>query len=235
MSTGFVTETEAAELRKKRQEEWEKVRRPEDPEERPEEPFDGRSLYDRLKENKDKKEMELAESQKLKNLIRGLDDDEVQFLDLVDQKRQDAERQQHKDEEKELKEYRERVKDLQEKSIDLKLQNEVASTKTKTIPAASRLSQKSLLGGVIKKRKADLEEADSSTPDNHNETSEEPKKAKTLTLTKGALQCIGILPGIGKYNDSSDSEASENSGDEDCVKTRGILDIVSRKTCSKDK
>lgn len=31
MSTGFVTETEAAELRKKRQEEWEKVRNPEDP------------------------------------------------------------------------------------------------------------------------------------------------------------------------------------------------------------
>lgn len=78
-----------------------------------------------------------------------------------------------------------------------------------------------------------MEEADSSTPDNG--ISEEPKKAKSMTLTKGALQCIGILPGIGRYNDSSDSEASENSGDEDCVRTRGILDIVSRKTCSKEK
>lgn len=97
----------------------------------------------------------------------------------------------------------------------------------------SRPSQKSLLGGVIKKRKADLEEADSSTPD--TEISEEPKKAKAMTTTKGALQCIGILPGIGRYNDSSDSEASENSGDDDCIKTRGILEIVSRKTCGKDK
>lgn len=31
MSSGFVTETELAEARKKRQEEWEKVRQPEDP------------------------------------------------------------------------------------------------------------------------------------------------------------------------------------------------------------
>lgn len=53
------------------------------------------------------------------NLIRGLDDDEVQFLDLVDQNRLVAERKQQKDEEKELNEYRERVKDLQEKSIDM--------------------------------------------------------------------------------------------------------------------
>lgn len=32
MSSGFVSETELAEARKKRQEEWEKVRRPDDPE-----------------------------------------------------------------------------------------------------------------------------------------------------------------------------------------------------------
>lgn len=53
------------------------------------------------------------------NLIRGLNDDEVQFLDQVDQQKMDAERQQHKNDENELREYRERVKDLQEKSIDL--------------------------------------------------------------------------------------------------------------------
>lgn len=31
MSSGFITETELAEIRKKRQEEWEKVRRPDQP------------------------------------------------------------------------------------------------------------------------------------------------------------------------------------------------------------
>lgn len=32
MSSGFVTETEIVEARKKRQEEWEKVRQPDEPE-----------------------------------------------------------------------------------------------------------------------------------------------------------------------------------------------------------
>lgn len=31
MSSGFISENEAAELRKKRQEEWERVRKPSDP------------------------------------------------------------------------------------------------------------------------------------------------------------------------------------------------------------
>ena len=112
-----------------------------------------------------------------------------------------------------------------------KLQNEVATSKSKVAskPAVNRPSQKALIGGLIKKRKAEETETTAVQGDDVGE----PKKAKPITLTKGALQCIGILPGIGKYNDSSDSEASENSGDEDCVKSRGILDIVSRKSCSK--
>lgn len=31
---------------------------------------------------------------------------------------------------------------------------------------------------------------------------------------KGALKCVGILPGIGKYNDSSDSDKSTDTDDE---------------------
>lgn len=65
MSSGFVTESEAAEARKRRQEEWERVRQPDDPMERPEEPYDGRSLYERLKEQKTKKDMEYEEAHKL--------------------------------------------------------------------------------------------------------------------------------------------------------------------------
>jgi len=65
MSSGFVTEAEATEQRQRRQEEWERVRQPEDPLERPEEPYDGRSLYERLKQNKDKKDMEFEEAHKL--------------------------------------------------------------------------------------------------------------------------------------------------------------------------
>lgn len=91
MSSGFVTETELAEARKKRQEEWEKVRQPDQPlgkyplplldkvilffrfskivrlicTEMPEEPYDSRSLYERLKEQRDKKDLEFEETHKL--------------------------------------------------------------------------------------------------------------------------------------------------------------------------
>uniref|UniRef100_A0A0A1WIZ5 Protein FAM192A n=1 Tax=Zeugodacus cucurbitae TaxID=28588 RepID=A0A0A1WIZ5_ZEUCU len=118
MSSGFVTESEAAEARKRRQEEWEKVRTPDQPLERPEEPYDGRSLFERLKEQKMKKDLEYEEAHKLKNLIRGLDDDEVQFLELVDQNKIDAEKKQIQEERKELQDFRDRVATLQEETAD---------------------------------------------------------------------------------------------------------------------
>jgi len=88
MSSGFITEAEIQEKRRVRQEEWEKVRKPEEPQgsvnsisiawiiesygdciisflEVPEEPIDNRSLYDRLKEQKDRKQEEFEESKKL--------------------------------------------------------------------------------------------------------------------------------------------------------------------------
>lgn len=108
----------------------------------------------------------------------------------------------------------------------------MASSKGISKAAATRPSQKSLLGAVVRKRKSDLEEANHlPTPD--NEIPKQIKKAKITTLQKGALQCIGILPGIGKYEDSSDSEASESSDIED-YKATGIFDIVNRKICTKE-
>uniref|UniRef100_A0AAZ3QYP7 FAM192A/Fyv6 N-terminal domain-containing protein n=1 Tax=Oncorhynchus tshawytscha TaxID=74940 RepID=A0AAZ3QYP7_ONCTS len=61
LSRKFVSETEIEEKRKQRQEEWEKVRKPEDPEKAPEEEYDGRSLFERLQEQKDKKQEEYDE------------------------------------------------------------------------------------------------------------------------------------------------------------------------------
>uniref|UniRef100_A0A674AH14 Proteasome activator subunit 3 interacting protein 1 n=1 Tax=Salmo trutta TaxID=8032 RepID=A0A674AH14_SALTR len=58
LSRKFVSETVIEEKRKQIQEEWEKVRKPEDPEEAPEEEYDGRSLFERLQEQKDKKQEE---------------------------------------------------------------------------------------------------------------------------------------------------------------------------------
>ena len=84
MASGFVTEAELEERKKVRQEEWEKVRKPEDPVAAPEEPVDNRSLWARLEEQKQKKQAEWDEEHQFKNQFRGLNDDEVLFLDKVD-------------------------------------------------------------------------------------------------------------------------------------------------------
>lgn len=52
------------------------------------------------------------------NLIRGLDDDEINFLEIVDKAKIDAERRQQIQEDNELSEFRQRVASLQEKSIE---------------------------------------------------------------------------------------------------------------------
>ncbi|XP_038223789.1 PSME3-interacting protein isoform X2 [Dermochelys coriacea] len=104
----FVSESELDERRKRRQEEWEKVRKPEDPEECPEEVYDPRSLYERLQEQKDKKQQEFEEQFKFKNMVRGLDEDETKFLDEVSRQQALIEKQRREDDLKELNEYRSR-------------------------------------------------------------------------------------------------------------------------------
>lgn len=84
----------------------------------PEEPYDGRTLYDRLKEQKDKKDSEFEESRKFKNMIRGLDDEDVDHLDNVDTKRIEEEKKQRIEELKEMREYREKVAAMQEENED---------------------------------------------------------------------------------------------------------------------
>ncbi|KAG4071969.1 hypothetical protein HA402_006130 [Bradysia odoriphaga] len=228
MSSGFVTEQEIAESKQRRQEEWEKVRSADQPLEMPEEPYDARSLYERLKEQKDKKDYEYEEAHKLKNLIRGLDDDEVDFLEVIDKAKIDAERKQQLEEKHEMQDFRQQVADLQEKNLDKKIQSEVSQPKVAKTSTISRPSQKSILSGVIRKRK--LSETNGnvqseSKPSEENVVETTPKQVKTdnnvITATSnentsvGALKCIGILPGIGgTYEESSDSEKSTDTDDD---------------------
>lgn len=65
------------------------------------------------------------------NLIRGLDDDEINFLDIVDRAKIDAERRQQIQEDNELSEFRQRVASLQEKSIEQVI-NMMAKIESKT-------------------------------------------------------------------------------------------------------
>lgn len=249
MSSGFVTETELADARRKRQEEWEKVRTADQPEEAPEEEYDCRSLYERLQEQKQKKDLEFEEAHKLKNMIKTLDDDEVEFLDLVDQNKMNAERKAQLEEAKEMSDFRQKVASLQEKRMDEQIQQQMSKPKSAKAPIASnRMSQKKILAGVVvPKRKREEESTvvmkstaaaatttttngkegdDKQTKTTSGDSTAEPKAATKKKLkTCGAMQVIGILPGLGSYRESTDSE---ESSDTDCDEG-GHYDWVGRK------
>lgn len=130
-------------------------------------------------------------------MIRGLDDDEVQFLDLVDKNRLEAEKKQKIEEAKIMEEFRQKSSASSQVDLKEKLSAELnnAKSKSKGQSTPSRPSQKTILAGVVKKR---------STSETN---SDEPEKKQK---TDEGLRCIGILPGIGNYRDTSDSEDSSD-------------------------
>ncbi|XP_061628604.1 PSME3-interacting protein [Phyllopteryx taeniolatus] len=148
----FVSQAELDERRKKRQEEWEKVRKPDDPEQAPEEEYDSRSLFERLQEQRDKKQEEFEEQFKFKNMVRGLDDDETSFLDEVSRQQSLVEKQRRDEEKQELLEYRSAV--AKQVSSDSRPESEKKATAKQSVveQRTSHLSQAHLLAGAVKRR-----------------------------------------------------------------------------------
>lgn len=123
-----------------------------------------------------------------------------------------------------------------------KISTETAVVKPKPKQTSSRPSQKSILAGiVVRKRPNDSTECTNgktcadSIPNKISKIETSPKESpakeapkptanasndkqnQTVDLSaydKGAFKCIGILPGIGKYRESSDSEKSTDTDDE---------------------
>lgn len=158
-------------------------------------------------------------------MIRGLDDDEVDFLAYVNETKANAEKQQEIEEKKELQEFREKVATLQEKSFENKLQSEISIPKAKDVKIASRPSQKTILAGVVRKRTVSASQ------------STEPIAKKNLLETEeknlipNALKCIGILPGLGSYiKDSSDSDSSASSDDSNENKVSDLVQRAKKKS-----
>lgn len=247
MSSGFISETEIESQRQRRQEEWEKVRTPDQPLDAPEEEYDPRSLYDRLQEQKQKKEFEYEEAHKLKNMIKGLDDDEVDFLDLVDKSKLEEEKRKNLEEKKELNEFRMRKAWLEEESVEQRIKNEMKSNKQLINSSITKISSQSklLAGALVKKSSSDGEHTSSNKKrklsEGENVNSEsvlvngQNKHAKSSphvssSTSSGALiECIGILPGIGSYDQSSDSDPSSS----DFETEQPVLDLLGRKIVKK--
>ncbi|XP_066568573.1 PSME3-interacting protein [Amia ocellicauda] len=216
----FVSETELDEQRKKRQEEWEKVRKPEDPEECPEEAYDPRSLFERLQEQKDKKQQEYEEQFKFKNMVKGLDEEESHFLDEVSRQQQLVERQRREEDLKELKEYRSALTKLTA-NTDNRKEPEKKPT-VKPAESKSAFSQARLLAGAVKRRSSDSSDSSKKQRLDGEELSTQPDSVhcgggarevggRAVVHRPSASVCVGILPGLGAYSGSSDSESSSDS------------------------
>lgn len=263
MSSGFISEAELAEQRRIRQEEWERVRTADQPLEAPEESYDPRSLYERLQEQKNKRDLEYEEAHKLKNMIKGLDDDEVEFLDLVDRTKMEEERKKNLEEEKEMRDFKAAVASLQEQKLNEKLKQELKNppVSSKNVCGSSRSSQLKLPAGVVLKRPDKQKQGEvlkgikrkmpSSDDADEKETKKKelqsPCKLDTSSLEsdkqndknilnqvnngdgyQSGLKCIGILPGLGTYDNSSDSDCSSDT-DQETEPNPSIYDMLGRK------
>ncbi|XP_014290170.1 PSME3-interacting protein isoform X2 [Halyomorpha halys] len=232
MSSGFISETEIAERRRVRQEEWEKVRQPNQPLEAPEEEYDPRSLFERLEEQKKKKELEYEETHKLKNMIKGLDDDEIEFLDLVDRSKLEEEKKKSEEERREIADFRNKVASLHEQSLEQRIQQEIRQPfRINNNIKSGRTSQTKLLAGaVIKKRPSETKSEAKENPkrlrplseDNNNEGVDSGERVSVTAEHEepkaGSLTCIGILPGVGNYDISSDESDCSTDIEDDKVR-----------------
>ncbi|XP_067853884.1 PSME3-interacting protein [Heptranchias perlo] len=225
----FVTEAELDERRKQRQEEWEKVRKPDDPEECPEEVYDPRSLYERLQEQKDKKQSDYEEQFKFKNMVRGLDEEETNYLDEVSRQQVLLEKQRRDEDAKELKECRSARTKLAA-NADSKKDTE-KKTASKPAESKSKFSQAKLLAGAVKRKssasseivkKQKMENSEGSGHDDDVSCDQAQSDFSTGTAIQhpSASVCVGILPGLGAYSGSSDSDA-ESSSDSDIIISTG--------------
>ncbi|XP_034032999.1 PSME3-interacting protein isoform X2 [Thalassophryne amazonica] len=170
LSRKFVSEAQLDERRKKRQEEWEKVRKPDDPQEAPEEEYDPRSLYERLQEQKDKKQEEFEEQFKFKNMVRGLDEDETSFLDEVSRQQSLVEKQRRDEEQQELMEYRSALVKRAAAESQREPEKKSVSKQVGAEQRSSLLSQAHLLAGAVKRRSS-------------SQSSDGSKKQKTENTT----------------------------------------------------
>lgn len=215
----FVTEAEVEERRKRRQEEWEKVRKPEDPEDCPEEVYDPRSLFEKLQEQKDKKQQEYEDQFKFKNMVRGLDEEETNFLDEISRKQELIEKQRRAEDMKELNEYRSAVAKAGE-NLDLKKEVEKKPS-VKVAENKNKFSQANLLAGAVKHRNTESSSSSKKLKLDHEHDRKQKGSTSSSLLGSSsgrgsivhcppASVCIGILPGLGAYSGSSDSESSSD-------------------------
>uniref|UniRef100_K7F3L9 Proteasome activator subunit 3 interacting protein 1 n=1 Tax=Pelodiscus sinensis TaxID=13735 RepID=K7F3L9_PELSI len=182
----FVSESELDERRKRRQEEWEKVRKPEDPEE---------NMVRGLDEDETKFLDEVSRQQALIEKQRREDD----LKELNEYRSTLAKVGVNTDPKKEAE------KKLTVKAVENK--NKFSQAKLLAGAVKHRSSEG---GNSVKRMKLDTDNSK-----NQEKPSCVPLGSSSVSGSAvhcpSAAVCIGILPGLGAYSGSSDSESSSDS------------------------
>lgn len=203
-----------------------------------------------------KKDEEYEESHKLKNMIRGLDDEEAGFLENIDKARNEIEERKRREEADAIAEFKKTILELSSEEKEKKIQefkrslwssssrNENSrkmSESESSSNSSSKKSSQALLAGAVK-RKINVLESSCEKDEEEDSSSKRPLKCGDPKTGGGdvdaveTIKCIGILPGIGVYgSDSSDSENSSDSDDGVGDDLGGEATLISRAQRTKNK
>ncbi|KJH43918.1 methyltransferase domain protein [Dictyocaulus viviparus] len=198
MSSGFVTSSELEELRKKRQEEWEKVRKPNDPIAAPEPETCTKSLYEQLRDNKEAKQAEIDEARRFKNLIRGIDEDESDFLARVSELKAAEIRKAKKEEEEALREAA--IARNQQSLIDPPTVSQLKVLPKEDRPPISK--QAAILSSAIKRKSTSNNDDNATEKLSRLDENRRACQTNCQQPTMTAMRIIGSIPGIGTYEAS---------------------------------
>nr|AAH27818.1 2310065K24Rik protein [synthetic construct] len=153
-------------------------------------------------------------------MVRGLDEDETNFLDEVSRQQELIEKQRREEELEELKEYRSNLNKVGISAENKEVEKKLA---VKPIETKNKFSQAKLLAGAVKHKSSESGNSVKRLkpdPDPDDKAQEAPS---CMSLGSSSLSgppsihcpsaavCIGILPGLGAYSGSSDSESSSDS------------------------
>lgn len=202
MTSGFVSTTELDQEKQSRQEAWEKVRKPTDTILAPEPEYCNKTLFEQLKDNKDAKQLEIDEAKKLKNMVRGIDEDESTFLSDLDTNKRVVKMQMKREEQEVIKEM----------TVTQHLAaNQASAPRFILKPSTSaagvgppKSKQAAFLSSAIKRKSTNT------APEDKKQDDVPAKQSKPDPVIKQ----VGALRSLCDYGPSSDSDSDASSDNE---------------------
>ncbi|KAI8604464.1 N-terminal domain of NEFA-interacting nuclear protein NIP30-domain-containing protein [Dissophora ornata] len=208
-SINFVSADAIEEARKARQKEWQKAyENTENPPPLKEEvPYDPRTLYERLQEQKQKKDDAFAEATKFGNLIHRIDNDEFDFLNTLENDEARKKRELAEQEEEELKKFRMNVqlKTAPPPSEPASLSSIIPKSDSLSSSSAATLAPKkktSLFAGLVKRNNT----SSSTTTSSPSASSSKSSPAKP---TEGSTNAATSKRKAEKDDDSPDKKDAD--------------------------